>query len=146
MCSWKRETGVAAGSDGLHSNAYADVSSGWSNGLSAITGQSVNSYGVFAGELPAALGAVLTNLQSAFTNHEDVLMASSGDDLADNIVGAHMYAVIGVNLAAGTVTLDNPWNGSGLGTACRCNSAIRSQRWQKTHVTFLAATGNAAVA
>ncbi len=140
------ETGVAPGSDGLHSNAYADVAGGWSNGLSAITGQNVNSYGLVAGELAAALGSVLTNLQSAFTNHEDVLMASSGDDLADNIVGAHMYAVIGVNLAAGTVTLDNPWNGSGLGDGLQMQFSDSIATLAKASVTFLAATGNAAVA
>jgi len=140
------QTGVMAGSDGLHGNAYADISGGWSNGLSAITGQSVASYGLFAGESPAALGAVLTDLQSAFANHEDVLMASSGDDSANNIVGGHMYAVIGVNLAAGTVMLDNPWNGSGLGAGLQMQFSDSIAILANDNVTFLAATGNAAVA
>ena len=140
------QTGVTAGSDGLHGNAYADISGGWSNGLSAITGQSVNSYGVFAGKSSAALGALLTTLQTAFANHEDVLMASSGDDTAHNIVGSHMYAVTGINLAAGTVTLDNPWNGSGLGTGLQMQFSNSIATLAMDSVTFFAASGKAAIA
>jgi hypothetical protein len=140
------QTGVTPGSDGLHSNAYADVSGGWSNGLSAITGQSVNSYALFAGESAASLGTVLTTLQSAFANKEDVLMASTVDDAAHNIVGDHMYAVTGINVAAGTVSLDNPWNGSGLGTGLQMQFTDSIAALANDSVTFFAATGKAAVA
>ena len=140
------QTGVTAGSDGLHGNAYADVSGGWSNGLSAITGQSVNSYGLFAGKSSAALGGVLTNLQSAFANHEDVLMATSGDDPPTILSEPICTPCIGINLAAGTVTLDNPWNGSGLGTGLQMQFSESMATLANDNVTFLAATGNAAIA
>ena len=140
------QTGVTSGSDGQHGYAYADIAGGWSNGLSAITGQSTNSYSLWNGESAAALGTVLSSLQSAFSGHEDVIMASNGDDTAHNIVGGHMYAITGVNLAAGTVSIDNPWNGSGVGTGLAMQFTDSIATLAKDGVTFFAAKGAAAVA
>jgi hypothetical protein len=137
---------VTPGSDGHHGNAYADIAGGWSNGLSAITGQSADTYSLFAGESPLALGAVLANLQTAFGAHEDLLMATAGNDTANNLVGGHMYAVTGINLAAGTVSLDNPWNGSGVGTGLKMQFTDSIATLARDGVTFFAATGPAPMA
>lgn len=143
---FEAQLSVQPGADGQHGNAYADISGGWSNGLSAITGQNVNTFSLWNGESASALGAVLSNLQTAFAAHEDVLMGSNGNDTANNIVGGHMYAVTGVNLAAGTVSLDNPWNGSGVGTGLQMQFTDSIATLAKDGVTFFAATGPAALA
>ena len=52
----------------------------------------------------------------------------------------------GVNLAAGTVSLDNPWNGSGVGAGVAMQFTDSIATLAKDGVTFFAAKGAAAVA
>jgi hypothetical protein len=40
-------------------------------------------------------------------------MNDNSANSALHLVGGHMYDVLSVNVAAGTVTLDNPWNANG---------------------------------
>ena len=96
-------------------NSYQDISGGSDNGLQAITGQqdtllALLTIGASASTQEANM---LSTMQSALANHQEVIMGSVNQDLADNLVGNHMYAVTAVNAATGMVSLDNPWNGSG---------------------------------
>ena len=94
-------------------NSYANISGGWDNGLNAITGQAATDY--YSGNLTtsAQQTSLLQSMQSALASGNDVLMSSDNWNISKNLVGDHMFAITGVNVAAGTVTLDNPWNGSG---------------------------------
>ena len=98
-------------SDGV--NSYANISGGWDNGLAAITGQSVSDYYSNTIKTSAQHTSLLQAMQSALASGNDVMMSSDNSSASLNLVGDHMFAVTGVNVAAGTVTLDNPWNGSG---------------------------------
>ena len=40
----------------------------------------------------------------------DDIILSTPNANSGNLVGDHMYEVIGVNASAGTITLENPWN------------------------------------
>jgi hypothetical protein len=102
------QSGVATGELGVNGDAYEDIAGGWWQGLTEVTGQSVNSYGASA--------SILSTLQTAFASHEDVIMGTGGDGPpGSNLVGGHMYMVTGINAAAGTVSLMNPWGTSGAG-------------------------------
>jgi hypothetical protein len=133
-----------AQTDGV--NSYSNISGGWDNGLTAITGQSVTDY--FASDYTSAssITSLLDTLGSAFSSDEDVLMSTIGDDSALNLVGDHMYAVIGVNVAAGTVTLDNPWNANGAGSGVQMQFTEPLSALLADGVTFHVAAGAPAVA
>jgi hypothetical protein len=93
-------------------NSYASIAGGWDNGLSDLTGQSVQDYAPH-GETSTQLTSLLSTMQTALANHEVVLMNDASANSALHLVGGHMYDVLSVNVAAGTVTLDNPWNSNG---------------------------------
>lgn len=93
-------------------NSYSSISGGWDNGLSDLTGQSVQDY-YTSGSSTAQQNSLLQTIQNALTNHEVVLMNDNSSNSALHLVGDHMYDVLSVNVAAGTVTLDNPWNSNG---------------------------------
>jgi len=104
------QSGVATGELGANGDAYEDIAGGWWQGLTEVTGQSVNSY--------SASSSILSTLQTAFSSHEDVIMGT-GDGNApsgSNLVAGHMFMVTGVNAAAGTVSLLNPWGTAGAGS------------------------------
>ncbi len=127
-------------------NAYSDISGGWDNGLTAITGQSVTDYSSSDYTSASSITGLLDTLGSAFSSDEDVLMSTSGDDSALNLVGDHMYAVIAVNAAAGTVTLDNPWNANGAGSGLQMQFTEPLSALLAAGVTFHVAAGAPAVA
>ena len=93
-------------------DSYAAISGGWDNGLAALTGQTIQDY-TPAGDTSTQLGALLSTMQNALSSGNVVLMNDSSANSALHLVGSHMYDVLAVNAAAGTVTLDNPWNGNG---------------------------------
>jgi hypothetical protein len=93
-------------------NSYASIAGGWDNGLTDLTGQAVQDYAPH-GETTSQLNSLLSTMQTALNNHEVVLMNDASANSALHLVGGHMYDVLSVNVAAGTVTLDNPWNSNG---------------------------------
>lgn len=125
-------------------NSYANISGGWDNGLSAITGQSVTDY--YAPSYASSQTSLLNVMNAAFNGKEDVLMSTSGANNALNLVGNHMYAVLAINAAAGTITLDNPWNGSGTGSGLQMQFTDSLAALTSAGVTFHVATGTAALA
>jgi hypothetical protein len=133
-----------AQTDGV--NSYTHISGGWDNGLNAVTNQSVADIYTSPQSSTSGLASLLTTLKNAMASGEDVLMSTNGADIPNNLVDSHMYAITGVNLAAGTVSLDNPWNGSGIGTnvAMQFTSSIASLA--KDSVTFHVAAGAPAIA
>jgi hypothetical protein len=94
-------------------NSYASIAGGWDNGLEALTGQAITDYFV-QGETAAQMGSALSAIQTALTSHNSVMMADSNANTSIGLVGGHMYNVLSVNVSAGTVTYDNPWNGNGF--------------------------------
>ena len=108
-------------------------------GLTEVTGQSVNSY--------SASSSILSTLQTAFSSHEDVIMGT-GDGNApsgSNLVGGHMFMVTGVNAAAGTVSLLNPWGTSGAGSSLEMSFTDSISTLASDGVMFGVTTGKSAL-
>jgi hypothetical protein len=140
------QSGTATGELGTHGNAYADIAGGWWQGLTETTGQSVNSYYTSPGESASSLGSLLSTLQAAFSSHEDVIMGTGGDGPSgSNLVGSHMYMVTGVNAAAGTVSLLNPWGTSGAGSGLQMAFTDSIATLASDGVTFGVTTGKSAL-
>ena len=93
------------------SDTYAGISGGGGNGLEAITGVSPNAIGLSASMGASQLNAITADLGVDFAAKDEILVATPSADNG-NLVGSHMFEVVGVNAAAGTVTLQNPWNTS----------------------------------
>ena len=143
----EEQSGAAAGGLGVHGDAYADISGGWWQGLTEVTGQSVTSYGTYSGESSTALGGLLSTIQAAFASHEDVIMATSSGTApsGSNLVANHMFMVTGVNAAAGTVTLENPWGVSGAGTGLKMSFTDSIATLASDGVTFGMTSGKSAL-
>jgi hypothetical protein len=126
-------------------DAYSAISGGWDNGLRAITGQTIEDITSY-GETSAQLGALLTTCANAMKAGDAVLMNDVSANSSLHLVGDHMYNVLSVNGAAGTVTLDNPWNANGFagGVGETFTDSIASL--ESAGCTFHVATGAARTA
>ena len=95
-----------------NANSYAAIDGGDSNGLTAITGQSVAEVDL-GGWTSASSGlADLQAAQAALAAGNDVMVGTGGNQISTNWVTDHMFTVTAVNAAAETVTLYNPWGAS----------------------------------
>ena len=101
---------------GAKGSNYNNIDGGADNGLQVVTGQSDTWMGFTPHESTSALQSLLGTLQTAFNSKEEILFASQTNNSAANLVGSHMYFVTGVNAAAGTVSLENPWGSNGAGS------------------------------
>jgi hypothetical protein len=103
------------GNNAAKGASYADINGGGGYSLTQITGQSV-AYATPSGDTAAQLASLASNLSSTLKSGGEVMLSSSNE--YGNLVGGHMFEVAGVNAAAETVTLQNPWNtaygGSGV--------------------------------
>ena len=127
-----------------HVNSYANINGGSDNGLNAITGQSATDYYSPSLTTSAQQTSLLQAMQSALTSGNDVLMSTVKANASKNLAASHMYAVIGVNVANGTVTLDNPWNGSGATSTMKMQFTASLSDMIANGVGFHVATGTAA--
>jgi hypothetical protein len=140
------QSGVATGELGVNGDAYEDIAGGWWQGLTEVTGQSVNSCGTYSGESASSLGSLLSTLQTAFSSHEDVIMGTGGNGPSgSNLVGGHMYMVIEINASAGTVSLLNPWGTSGAGSGLQMAFTDSISTLASDGVTFGVTTGKSAL-
>ena len=129
-----------------HGDAYADISGGWGQCLTEITGQSYNTYNVSSGESAASLSSLMGTLSGALSSHEEVIMATSDQKVTDNLVVDHMFMVSAVNASAGMVSLMNPWgdNGAGCGKAMSFTESISALA--ADNASFFATSGRPTIA
>ena len=90
-------------------DAYQDLNGGTAVALSEITDQTFNSYYLSQNQSTASLSSLMTTLSSDFKAGDDIILATPNQDNG-NLVGDHMYMVTAVNAAAGTISIENPWN------------------------------------
>jgi hypothetical protein len=102
---------TAAASFGKHTqgDAYEDIEGGYATAITEITNQSVTDYHL-TGDSATTLNNLMATLGADWSNHDDILLSTPKGKTAGDLVGWHMYEVIGVNVDAGTITLQNPWN------------------------------------
>ena len=100
-------------------NAYASIEGGWSSGLQAIAGLSSRSYGCASYTVSAWTSTVKSAVLGAIGAGQEVMYATaSGTSLTDangrtDLVGSHMYAVLGYDSALDRLILRNPWGQEG---------------------------------
>jgi calpain family cysteine protease len=108
---------TAAAQAGGHTvgDAYEDVNGGTAYALTEITDQTFNTYGLSSGTSASSLSSILSTLGTDWTAGDELIM-STPNASNGNLVGDHMYEVTGVNVAAGTISIQNPWNTSYSGS------------------------------
>ena len=90
-------------------DSYEDINGGTAITLSEITDQNFNTYNLYSGESSATLNSLMSTLSSDFKAGDEIIMSTPNPDNG-NLVGDHMYMITGVNSAAGTISIQNPWN------------------------------------
>ena len=90
-------------------DAYENLNGGTAISLSEITDQSFNTYNLSQNESTPSLSSLMTTLSSDFKAGDDIILSTPDPDNG-NLVGDHMFMITGVNSAAGTVSIQNPWN------------------------------------
>jgi len=108
---------TAAANYGGHptGNAYEDINGGTAITLSEITDQTFSTYNLSSGESTGSLSSLMSTLSSDFAAGDEIILSTPTADNG-NLVGDHMYIVTGVNLAAGTISIQNPWNSAYSGS------------------------------
>lgn len=124
-------------------DSYSALNGGDSNGLQAITGQQVVEDYIDAGTSLATARDYLNAVQSAFNAHEGVMLGTSNNAQSpnDNWVAGHMFAVTGVNAAAGTLDLFNPWGTAAAHPGFETQFTATISDMQKMGVTLEYAVG-----
>lgn len=135
---------TAAAQAGGHTtgDAYEDVDGGTAYALTEITGQSFNTYNLSSGESASTLNSIVSTLSSDFSAGDEVIL-STPDTTTGNLVSDHMFEVTAINAAAGTVTLQNPWNGAYSGSLAMTFTETISQL-AAAGCSLYATTGSAA--
>ena len=107
------QTGVTTLSGVGNINSFSAMNGGDSNGLQAITGQAVTEDWIGSGDTASTAQSYLSQAQAAFNSGQGVMLGTDTLSVADhNMVGGHMFTVVGLSASADTVTLFNPWGTS----------------------------------
>ena len=100
-------------------NSYDTISGGWSNGLTAITGEATQSFlCCYTPSHNAWDTTVQSTVISALASGKDVLYGSFMDTLdpgngRSDLISDHMFAVTGYDAATRDFILRNPWGAAG---------------------------------
>ncbi len=130
----------------VNANSYAAIDGGDSNGLTAVTGQSVIEFGVSQDTTESSAQSDLNTLQAALSAGNDVMLATNGTAIGNDWVSDHMYAVTGVDASAGTITLYNPWGVGATANGMDASFTASIPTLQTEDVTFEYAVGRPATA
>jgi hypothetical protein len=120
------QPGTTPGESDQHADAYSAINGGSTEGLSAITGQSMStSQELSKTTTNSYVSSLLTQLQSGLASGQEEMLAT-GSASKGNLVSSHMYAITAVNATQGTVTLHNPWgaNSASGGVAADFTASI----------------------
>jgi hypothetical protein len=96
-------------------NAYEDVNGGTAITLSEITDETFNTYNLYSGESSSSLSALMSTLAADWAAGDEIILSTPTADNG-NLVGDHMYIITGINAAAGTISIQNPWNSAYSGS------------------------------
>jgi Calpain family cysteine protease len=104
------QTGASHGMElNSASDSYEGIAAGTASALTLLTGQSEAGYALNPHESATALASIMSTVASAWSAGEEVLMSTPANSNG-NLVGDHMYMVVGVNASTDTFTIQNPWN------------------------------------
>ena len=91
------------------SDSYEGLATGTAGALTMITDQSVTGYSLSSADSATQLASIMSSMASDWSKGEEILMSTPASSNG-NLVGSHMYMITGVNAAADTFTVQNPWN------------------------------------
>jgi len=136
------EQGVATGLQyPAGADQYYELNSGGGEGMTLLTGQESNAYEL-AGNSGASLKALLRQMHNDIAAGYDVLLGTSDQPVAGNLVADHMFAVRTVNAGTGMVALYNPWGVAGAaGDGKAANFSIAASALVSDHACFFATSG-----
>lgn len=120
-------------------DAYEDINGGTAVALTEITNQTFNTYGL-SGASSSSLSSIASTLGSDWSAGDEIIL-STRNQTVGNLVGDHMFEVSGVNAAAGTITLQNPWNTAYSGSLAM-NFTDTMQQLASAGCTLYATTGH----
>ncbi len=121
-------------------NQYFELNSGGGEGISLITGQSAGAYAI-GGQSSTGLATLLDQMSTLVSTGNDVLMGTSAQAVTGDLVASHMFAVTGVNVASGTVSLYNPWGANGVGAGLPESFTIAASALAADNSWFYAGLG-----
>jgi len=121
-------------------NQYYELNAGAGEGVSLITGQSSAAYSI-GGQSPGGLATLLGQMNALFSTGHDVLMGTSGQAVSGDLVASHMFAVTGVDVANGLVSLYNPWGANGVGAGKPESFTIAASALAADNAWFYAGLG-----
>ena len=141
---YSEQTGAVTGMGNKNANAYAALSGGLGEGITALTGQSyASSAELTTSTSSSSAASLLASLQADLKAGDDVIMGTDGASKG-NLVGSHMYSVTSINAAAGTVTLHNPWGANAAGAGVAEDFTVTLSQLESENVGFYNAVGKPA--
>lgn len=111
-------------------NSYAAIAGGWGDPITQITGKSVSYF-----------TAGSQSILSAYNAGQEIMLATSST-VSGNLVGNHMYEVIGYDATNANVHLHNPWN-TAVNNPAVIDLWVSTADLAKTGCTFVVANGTA---
>ena len=111
-------------------NSYAAIAGGWGDPIIEITGKSVSYF-----------TAGSQSILSAYNAGQEIMLATSST-VSGNLVGNHMYEVIGYDATTANVHLHNPWN-TAVNNPAVIDLWVSTADLAKTGCTFVVANGTA---
>jgi hypothetical protein len=91
------------------SDSYEGITAGNASALTLLTGQPETSYALSPNNSASGLASIFSATATRWNAGEEVLMSTPAN-ANGNLVGDHMYMIIGVDAATSTFTIQNPWN------------------------------------
>jgi hypothetical protein len=116
------------------SDSYEGITAGNASALTLLTGRPETSYALSPNDSASALASILSRNAG-----EEVLMSTPANSNA-NLVGDHMYMIIGVNAPTSTFTIQNPWN-AGYSASLAMNVAEPIQELAQDNCSLYAPSG-----
>ena len=141
LAQLSEQSGVVTGEEYAGGqNQYYELNAGGGEGISLVTGQNTTAYAI-GGQSATGLTSLLGLMSGDLATGHDVLVGTSGQSVSGDLVADHMFAVTAVNVAAGTVSLYNPWGANGVGASKPESFTIAASALAADNADFFAALG-----
>ncbi len=141
LAQLSEQSGVATGVQYAGGDdQYYDLQGGFGEGIGLITGQAVSEYDLRS-QSSLGLTRLLGTLETTLAAGDDVVLATHGSSVTDNLVPDHMFAVTAINVSTGMVTLYNPWGANSAAAHHAESFSIAASVLVGDQDTFYAAQG-----
>lgn len=123
-------------------NDYSLIDGGWADPLSEITGKSYDTWWSTDYMAESGWEATKSAIVQAVNAGQEVLVGSGSADTG-NLVGNHMFAVLGYSAGSDTFTLYNPWGTASSSAGVSITFQASMADLYANQATVMATTGSA---